>query len=160
MSSKVGSLSVPAGFSLPRSPITSLALAHLLTYSHYSICLLFVSQCKLLYLPLLTPPEVSQDETFISKLSLEQKPDDSLKKIPALRTQATWALLSPEHQGCTAAGQQQDLKKILQSNGLRTFLSWHSERTGGVWFAKGQMCFLFSEQDTGISKRTSLKWFS
>lgn len=157
MSSKVGSLSVPAGFSLPRSPITSLALAHRLTYSHYSICLLFASQCKLLYLPLLTPPGSftgwrGAQKTSHFKAELRTKTRWLIENNPS--SQDTGHLSTPQprasgmHCGWSAAGPE----KILQSNGLRTFLSWHSERTGGAWFAKGQMCFLFSEQDKAFPK--------
>lgn len=165
MSSRVGSFNVPAGFSPPRSPITSLTLADPLTYSYCPICLLLVSKCKLSHL---SPPPT---RTSLSGPLRTWQPSHFKAEV---RTKTTWLLdknptsqdtghvgtlhlgTSGMHWGWSAAGHG----GISQRNGLRTFCSRHSEHTGSVWFAKGWVCFPFSEPDTGISGRTSLKWSS
>lgn len=62
------------------------------------------------------PAQVSRDHLghgspVISKLRLEQKPHDSLTKIPLLRTLVMWALFISAHLGCTEAGQQLDMEE-------------------------------------------------
>ena len=74
------------------------------------------------------PPEASQDDVGAqtpshfkakteqkNKQTKKKKTDDSLKRIPALRTQTAGTLLIPEDQGCTAPGQQQDLKESCKA---------------------------------------------
>lgn len=98
MSSRVGSFNVPPGFSPARSPITSLALAGPPTYSCCPICLSLVSKCKCVHL---SPPTISgslmgqgrawQPSHFKAEVrTKKKKPDDSLRKIPVLRTLVPW----------------------------------------------------------------------
>lgn len=97
MSSRVESFNVPPGFRPARPPITSLALAGPPPYSRCPICLSLVSKWKCLHL---SPPPIPgslmgrvrawQPSHFKAEVRTKKKLDDSLRKIPVLRTLIPW----------------------------------------------------------------------